>query len=289
MLTVKEALRRAGQILKESGAGTPALDAAVLLGHVTGRSRAGLYRDWERVLPPEEEARFLAMIARREAGEPVAYLTGHKEFMGLDFTVNNSVLIPRPETELLVEKAIQLAGTDCVIVDVGTGCGAIAVSLAVFLQRVEVYATEQSPGALDVARLNAVKQGVERRVSFFQGDLLAPLAGLDLAGRVDLITANLPYIATHEISTLAREVRLYEPVAALDGGADGLELYRRLIPAAADMLKPGGRLLIEIGCGQRDAVVNLLSPPLWETMVLKDLAGLDRLAVGRLLTSPTRR
>lgn len=282
MSTVKEALRIAGQKLKDSGAGTPALDAGVLLGHVTGRSRAGLYRDWERELPPEEEARFFMLITRREAGEPVAYLTGRKEFMELDFTVNNTVLIPRPETELLVETAIHLAGNDYIIVDVGTGCGAIAVSLAVFLPHVVVYATDLSPDAIEAARLNAVLHGVERRVTFLHGDLLAPLAGLGLAGRVDLIAANLPYIATHELSALSREVRLYEPVTALDGGADGLDLYRRLIPVAVDMLKPGGNLLMEIGSGQREAVIGLLSPSSWDTVVLQDLAGLDRLVVARL-------
>jgi len=284
MATIKEALRRAGQKLENSGADTPALDAGVLLGHVTGRSRAGLYRDWECVLTPEEEARFFALIARREAGEPVAYLTGCKEFMGLDFAVNRSVLIPRPETELLVETAIRLAGPDFIIVDVGTGCGAIAVSLAVFLPGAVVYATDRSPEAVGVARQNAALHGVEQRVSFFRGDLLAPLAGLDLAGRVDLIAANLPYIATREINVLAPEVRLYEPLTALDGGADGLDLYRRLIPAAAGLLKPGGRLLMEIGCGQREAVAGILRPPLWETVFLQDLAGLDRLAVGRLVS-----
>jgi len=282
MTTVREALRKAGQKLRESGAGTPALDAGVLLGHVTGHNRAGLYQDWERELPPEAEARFFTLIARREAGEPVAYLTGRREFMGLDFTVNNSVLIPRPETELLVETAIHLAGAGDIIVDAGTGCGAIAISLAVFLPQAVVYATDQSPDAIEVARLNAVLHGVERRVSFLHGDLLAPLAGLGLAGQVDLIAANLPYIATRELGALPREVRLYEPVTALDGGADGLDLYRRLIPAAADMLKPGGSLLMEIGSGQRAAVAGLLSPPWWDTVVLQDLAGLDRLAVARL-------
>ncbi|MDF9407620.1 peptide chain release factor N(5)-glutamine methyltransferase [Pelotomaculum isophthalicicum JI] len=283
MSTVREALRKAGQILKDSGAVTPALDAGVLLGHVTGRSHAGLYRDWESELTPEAEARFFMLIARREAGEPVAYLTGCKEFMGLDFTVNNTVLIPRPETELLVETAIHLAGNDDIIVDVGTGCGAIAVSLAVFLPHVVIYATDLSPDAIETARHNAVLHGVGQRVSFLQGDLLVPLAGLELAGRVDLVTANLPYIATSELGALSREVQL-EPVAALDGGADGLDLYRRLIPAAAELLKPGGRLMMEIGSSQREAIAALLSPSLWETVFLQDLAGLDRLAVARLST-----
>jgi len=281
-LTIKEALSRARLRLKESGTDSPALDAGLLLSYVTGRDLAGLYRDWESVLTPAEEEWYLSLVARREAGEPVAYLTGHKEFMGLDFVVNRSVLIPRPETELLVETALRLLPHTPLIVDVGTGSGAIAVSLAVLMPGAVVYATDQSRAAIEVARINAALHGVESRIRFFQGDLLAPLAGLDLAGRVDLVAANLPYIATGEISALPREVRLFEPVSALDGGADGLDLYRRLIPAAAGMLKPGGWLLAEIGCGQREAVSGLLRPPLWEVTILKDLAGRDRLAAGRL-------
>lgn len=278
MSTVKEILRLAGQKLKESGVDTPALDAGVLLSHVTGCSRAELYRDWECELPAQEEARFFQLLTRREAGEPVAYLTGRKEFMGLQFVVDKSVLIPRPETELLVETAMSLTEKG-IIVDVGTGSGAIAISLAVFLPRAAVYATELSSAAIEVARLNAARHDVGQRVFFFLGDLLRPLAGLALSGRVDLIAANLPYIAADELVALPRQVRLYEPAAALDGGADGLDLYRRLLPAAADLLKPGGRLLMEIGCGQREAMADLLRRAGWKVEFLQDLAGLDRLAV----------
>lgn len=287
MATLKEMLRRAGQQLKASGAATPALDAGVLLGHVTRRSRAAIYRDWDDALTPAEEARFCALLARRAQGEPVAYLTGHKEFMGLDFVVNHTVLIPRPETELLVETALRLAGPAPLIVDAGTGSGAIAVSLAVYLPDAVVYATDCSREALAVARQNAASHGVAQRVSFFWGDLLAPLAGLNLRGRVDLLAANLPYIPTCVLSTLAPEVRRYEPAVALDGGADGLDLYRRLVPEAAVLLKPGGRLLLEIGPGQRGPLSALLSPPLWETEFFPDLAGLDRLAVSRLVSRVT--
>lgn len=282
MPTLEEVLRQAGRVLKESGVDNPALDAAVLLGHVTGHSRAGLYRDWKHILTPEEEARFWSFINRRTTGEPVAYLTGNKDFMGLEFAVDASVLIPRPETELLVEKALTYAGKG-LLVEVGTGCGAIAVSLAVYLPRGLIYATDRSAAALRMARLNACRHGVGERVSFWHGDLLTPLVGLGLSGRVDLLAANLPYIATAELTSLPREVRLYEPRQALDGGRDGLELYRRLIPAAITLLKPGGRLLLEIGYEQRTAMSELLSPPRWETTFERDLAGWDRLVVARLV------
>ncbi|OPY59685.1 MAG: Release factor glutamine methyltransferase [Pelotomaculum sp. PtaU1.Bin035] len=279
-VTVKEALSRARKRLMDGGADSPALDAEVLLAYVTGLDRAGLYRDLANVLAPGEEAVFSALVARRRAGEPVAYLTGRKEFMGLEFIVNRFVLIPRPETELLVEAAARLSPAPSLIVDVGTGSGAIAVSLAVLVPEAVVYATDRSFEAIETARLNAYLHGAGQRVLFFQGDLLAPLSGLDLAGRVDLVTANLPYIPTKDLPALPRDVRLFEPPSALDGGADGLDLYRRLIPMAAGILKPGGTLLMEIGCGQREAAAGLLQPPLREAAVLKDLAGRDRMVIG---------
>ncbi|MDD3653249.1 MAG: peptide chain release factor N(5)-glutamine methyltransferase [Desulfotomaculaceae bacterium] len=276
---IKEAINLARRQLIESGSASPALDAEVLLAHVTGHDRAGLYRDWEKILTPGEEARFKMMVDKRRDGMPVAYLTGYKEFMGLSFAVNHFVLIPRPETELMVELALQLAPPGAVVVDAGTGSGAIAVSLAYFRPDVRIYATEQSREAIETARSNAIRHGLENRVKFYQGDLLAPLSGLNLAGRADLLTANLPYIATGDLPSLPREVRLFEPVSALDGGTDGLDLYRRLIPGAATILRPGGILLAEIGSDQREAVAKLLQPTLWEVTVQKDLAGRDRLVV----------
>lgn len=280
-ITVKSALQRAREQLKEQGGGTPELDAEVLLCHSTGLDRAGLYREWDRLLAESEESRYFALIRRRLAGEPVAYITGRREFMGLDFMVNPSVLIPRPETELLVESALELMPPSPTVIDVGTGSGAIAVSLAVFRPDAVVYATDRSPEALDVARLNAARHGVGDRVSFYLGDLLEPLAAHLPAGRVDLVAANLPYIAREDLPGLPREVRLFEPNLALDGGAGGLELYRRLIPAAAAFLKRGGRLLLEIGCEQGREIKALLDLPGWQASVLRDLAGLDRLAVAR--------
>jgi release factor glutamine methyltransferase len=190
-------------------------------------------------------------------------------------------LIPRPETELLVETALALLPPAPLVIDVGTGSGVIAVSLASFLPESIVYATDCSGEALDVARDNAVKHGVGSRVRFYQGDLLEPLAGVVPAGGVDLIAANLPYIPSDDIAVLPRGVRQFEPRLALDGGIDGLELYKRLIPAASMLLKDDGFLLLEIGYDQAPDILELLKNR-WETDVVKDLAGLDRLVVARL-------
>jgi len=300
---VREALARAGGYLKEKGIESPFLDAEVLLTHVLGLNRAGLYREAERTLTAAQEKVFGDLISRRSRREPVAYLTGSKEFMGLVFHVNRSVLIPRPETELLVETALAkqgdgsvvwdgvekapvlLAGEDrpLLIVDAGTGSGAIAVSLAVFLPLARVHATDCSAAALDVARRNAVACGVERRVMLYEGDLLEPLISCpSLPGEVDLIAANLPYIPSGDLPGLLPEVYLFEPLVALDGGADGLALMRRLVPVAAVLLKPGGWLLMEIGADQGEAAAALMPEPVWEVQVHKDLAGRDRLIVGRL-------
>lgn len=277
--TIKSALRATKELFKKYGVETPSLDAEVLLAHVTGLDRAGLYRDWENSLTGEAAAGLFALAERRLSGEPVAYLTGSKEFMGLEFKVDPRVLIPRPETELLVETALKILPSVPVIIDAGTGSGAIAVSLAFYRPRAVVYACDLSPEALAVARLNAARHGVAARVFFFCGDLLKPLAGRLPAGGADLIAANLPYIAQEDLPGLPREVRLFEPLLSLDGGADGLEFYRRLVKEAPVFLKPGGYLLLEIGDGQGHKIAGLLERPQWETVILKDLAGHDRLVV----------
>ncbi|HOV79207.1 MAG TPA: peptide chain release factor N(5)-glutamine methyltransferase [Bacillota bacterium] len=281
-LTIKSALNAAGKKLKEAGISTPHLDAEVLLSHVTGVDRAGLYRGRDCLLSGEEEAGFFALVERRLTGEPVAYLTGRKEFMGFDFTVNRSVMIPRPETELLVEKALAVLPENAVVVDVGTGSGIIAVTLALLKPGAVVYAVDCSPEALEVARLNAVRHGVAERVFFYHGSLLEPLAGNVGTGGIDLIAANLPYICAQDLPLLPREVRLFEPPLAFDGGADGLAPYRALIPAAGEFLRTGGYILLEIGYNQGQEIKSLLGEPIWDAEVMKDLAGLDRLLLARL-------
>jgi release factor glutamine methyltransferase len=280
---IKDALRLAGLRFREAGLENPALEGTTLLGYVVGESRTGLYRNWLQELPPELESRFFSLVERRIKGEPAAYLTGEKEFMGLSFAVNPAVLIPRPETEALVEQAeAYLTGKKALAIDVGCGSGAIGVSLAVRLPQIEVYAVDLSAPALETARHNARRHGVGQRMVFRQGDLLEAVAEDGLVGRVDLIAANLPYIATGELFELAPDVRDYEPRQALVAGATGLELYQRLIPQAARFLKPGGRLLMEIGCTQRQGLAALLPDKQWRTSFRQDLAGRDRLAIAEL-------
>jgi release factor glutamine methyltransferase len=281
--TIRQILQKARRKLQKAEGAAPALDSEVLLSHVAGFDRAGLYREWECTLPAHAEKCFWELVERRCLGEPVAYLTGCKEFMGLDFKVVPSVLIPRPETELLVETALALLPPAPLVIDVGTGSGAIAVSLASFLPESIVYATDCSGEALDVAGDNAVRHGVGARVRFYRGDLLEPLAGIVPVGGADLIAANLPYISSAELAGLPRSVRQFEPVLALDGGKDGLELYRRLIPTAAVLLKKGGLLLLEIGFDQAGDMLKLLKTG-WAADIVKDLAGLDRLVVASYAT-----
>jgi len=290
--TLRAALDWARGYLRERGGESVALDAEVLLAHVTGLDRAGLYRESERVLTSRETEAYRRLVARRGQREPVAYLTGKKEFMGLEFAVSPAVLIPRPETELLVEKACTLArelvsersglpgaGGELLLADVGTGCGAIAVSLAVFLPEARIYATDCSSAALEVAEKNARRHGVAARISFLQGDLLTPLFDLDLTGRLDLIVANLPYVPTAELPGLMPDVRCYEPLSALNGGPDGLAPYRRLLPQARRLLSGSGRLLIEIGAGQGGRVGRLLADNNWSYQVIRDLAGRERVVL----------
>jgi len=291
MFTVNKALLWAKNYLKECGLENTALEAEVLLAFCTKLDRVALYRQNERFLSPGEEENFRQMIKRRGQREPVAYLTGHKEFMSLDFLVNPAVLIPRPETELLVEKALEILNAKAfgvglsekiLIVDVGTGSCAIAVSIAKYIKypyEVYIYATEISPAALDVARLNAKRHGVAERIIFWQGDLLEPLKNQGCEGQISLITANLPYIPTIEIACLEPDVRLYEPHLALNGGKDGLDFYRRLISQGREFLRPGGYLLMEIDPAAINQISGLLNAAGWKFNVFLDLAGKERLIV----------
>lgn len=271
----------ASQHLAAAGCDTPLLDAEVLLAHSLGRERTWLFIYPQYVLPPDQLATFNELLSRRECREPVAYLVGRKEFFGLEFLVNQHVLIPRPETELLVETVLALYPADArlEIVDVGTGSGCIAVTLAKYLPRSVVFAGDTSAEALALAQQNAVHHQVTDRVTFLLGNLLQPLDH-----PVDVIVSNPPYVSRPELSQTAPEVQHYEPRLALDGGADGLEIVRQLLPQAGERLKPGGMLLLEIGSSQGVPALQLARRYFVkaEIELKKDLAGLDRLLIVRL-------
>jgi release factor glutamine methyltransferase len=260
----------------ERGLATPRLDAEVLLASVLGRDRVGLYTHFDQPLDAGELARFRELIKRRLAGEPVAYLVGRKEFRSLELAVDARVLVPRPETETLIDVVLALAPPPARVVDVGTGSGAIALALKQALPAAEVLAVDRSPDAAAVARANAERLGLA--VEVVEGDLLEPVRA---RAPFDLVAANLPYIPSGEIPSLAPEVRR-EPMLALDGGADGLALIRRLIADAAPLLAPGGALVMELGAGQAPSVAALLAAASYVDVArARDLAGVERVISAR--------
>lgn len=258
----------------------PRLAAEVLLAHVLGVSRATLLAHPERRLADAEWEAFVRLVERSARGEPLFYLIGEREFYGMPFKVTPAVLIPRPETEHLVDAALEWARSRALrayasltFADIGTGSGCIAVALAVYLPNSRGYAVDLSAEALEVARENASRHGVAHRLTFLQGDLCAPLPE-----PVDLLVANLPYVARSEWASLDPAIREYEPILALDGGADGLEVIRRFLAQAPAYLRPMGAVFLEIGAGQGDAVLDLARSafPRAAIRLLQDAAGLDR-------------
>jgi release factor glutamine methyltransferase len=249
----------------------------LLVAHALGLPRVQLYVQFDRPLVPDELAAIRDLIKRRQAGESVAYLVGKKEFWGLDFAVDARVLVPRPDTETLIEEARErVQGLESLrIADVGTGSGAIALTLAKLFPQAAVLATDLSPAALEVARANAERLGLA--VTFAEGDLAAPLAA---EAPFSLIAANLPYIPSSEMATLPPEVKS-EPALALDGGPDGLGLVRRLVADAPGLLAPGGALALEIGAGQAGATAELLrATGLADVRIRRDLGGVERVVSG---------
>ncbi len=274
---VSQILSHATQTLIAAGCDTPRLDVEVLLAHVLSRERAWLYAHPGHRPSSTQLTAFHSLVCRRAAREPVAYLVGCREFYGLDFTVGPHVLVPRPETERLIEVALQWAMNLSplrIIADVGTGSGAIAVTLATKLPQIHVIATDTSASALVVARHNASCHGTADRVHFVQGSLLAPLNGT-----FDLIASNPPYLSHAELASAPPEVARWEPRAALDGGRDGLAIIRLLLRGASKRLHPGGALLIEIGAGQGTDVLRLAGRyfPQATAEIIKDHAARDRI------------
>lgn len=258
----------------------PRLTSEILLGHVLNVPRVRLYMDLDRPLSKEELGTYRALIQRRLAFEPTQYLVGFKEFYGRKFTVDSRVLIPRSETELLVEAALRDVSKEGAtrVLDVCTGSGCIAISIAAERPQASVWATDLMTGALEVAKKNAETLQVDGRVTFFQGDLLAPIPE---GAKFDVIVSNPPYVKAGELATLQKEVRA-EPREALDGGDDGLRLIDRLVTAALPRLKSGGLLALEMGEDQGSAVKELLTRAGYhDVRIEKDLARHDRLALGR--------
>jgi release factor glutamine methyltransferase len=271
----RETLIRAGIPAEEA-----ALDAEVLARHVLDCDRATLLTRARDPLPSAFDRLFRALIARRVAREPVAYIVGHREFWGLEFDVTPAVLIPRPETELVVEEALaSLPRRDTVrhIIDVGTGSGCLAVTLAVEFPPARVTATDTSHEALAVAYRNADRHNVIGRITFVQADVLQ-----EVTGPADLIVSNPPYVPACDAATLQPEVARYEPSSALYGGPDGLEVIRRLVGSARQHLAAGGWLIIEFGFGQEAAVREAARAAGWNVARIRsDLQGIPRVAVLR--------
>lgn len=254
------------------------LDAELLLAEVLKLNRMGLYLNFDRPLQSAELAAFRALIERRARREPIAYILGHCEFWSLTFKVGPEVLIPRSDTETLVEAALKVLPQGGTLLDVGVGSGAIALAIAHERPDLSVEGIDLSPAALAIATENAQTLGVAARVTLRQGDLFA----LDDSCQYDVIVSNPPYIASGEKTTLMPEVRDFEPHLALFAGADGLDCYRALIPAAKAALKDSGTLLVEVGAGQATAVAELFAVAGYtEIFTRRDLAGIERVVAGR--------
>jgi release factor glutamine methyltransferase len=281
-MTLREALARATRELEASPwlRANAGRDALLLLLHTLGISRAAFLANPELLLATEQQAAYDALIRRRLTHEPIQYISGEQEFYGLALRVTPDVLIPRPETEHLVEAVLAELDSQALlrILDVGTGSGAIAIALAHHLHHARITATDISRAALDVAATNAAHHNLAERIHFVESDLLDALAPGEAV--FDAIVSNPPYISTADHGALHPQVRDYEPAAALFAGVDGLDIYRRLMPQARAALKPGGLLALEIGHGQRDAITNMLAG--WnEIRFVDDLQSIPRVALAR--------
>jgi release factor glutamine methyltransferase len=284
-MTLREALTRATQQLDAYPdlRADAARDAASLLRHALGISQAAMLADPGREVTQDQQAAYDALILRRAANEPIQYIAGEQEFYGLALRVTPAVLIPRPETEILVEAVlgeVKRAGQQSAlrILDVGTGSGAIAIALAHNLPSAQIIAVDLSGTALKVAASNAARHGLADRIQFIESDLLEGLASDGLP--FDVIVSNPPYVPANDRASLHPQVRDYEPGVALFAGADGLDIYRRLIPQARAALLPNGLLALEIGHGQKEAIGSLLSG--WnDVRFVDDLQQIARIAVAR--------
>jgi release factor glutamine methyltransferase len=282
-----EAINNASNQLSAAGITNFRLDAEVLLCHALGKDRAWLLAHIREPLNDERRNVFELSINRRVQREPLQYITGNQEFWGLDFSVTRDVLIPRPETELIIEATLGFTKKKdqaLTIIDLCTGSGCVAVSLAKELSASHVFATDTSEKALGVAHENAHRHGVSDRIRFLEGDLFGPLGELDIFGEADIVVANPPYVPSGDYSTLQAEVRDYEPKLALVAGPDGTEIHQRILDAAPRFLKNKGHLIMEMGIGQSGALVHRIRKTgiFAEPVVHNDLAGIERVIVARI-------
>lgn len=280
-MTVLEVIQRSSEFLAKKGVDSPRLQIELLLAHVLKLPRLRLYLNFERPLVETELSVLRELVKRRASREPLQHILGHTSFCGLEFEVSRAALIPRPETELLAEHAVKFLSSlpASTVLDFGTGTGCLAVTLAVQCPLATLHALDVSGDALALARRNAARHQVETRITFHHGDGFTALPG---DARYDLIISNPPYIATAEIETLQPEVRDFDPRPALDGGADGLDFYRRLATGAGRFLTPGGRIMLEFGDGQDDAITPIFSTENWIVeAVLADYSGRNRIFIAR--------
>jgi len=288
LTTIAEAITEGARRLTLGGVTEERLTAGLLLGHTLGVDRVYILTKSDEQIAASQYEIYLTLIDRRACGEPLQYLTGHQEFYGLDFKVTTDVLIPRPETEFLVERVIELArslNTAPLIADVGTGSGCIAVSVAVTLSNARIFATDISAAATRMARENSQAHKVDERIEFLEGDLLAPLAALGLEGEINIIASNPPYVPAEIRESVQREVRDWEPDVALYGGQGGMDFYRRLLRESACYLKAGGFLVCEIGYSQLDVIREMADENVWEVAeVTCDLQGIPRVMTFRTIS-----
>lgn len=281
-MKIHEALDLAVEALEDSGVPGARLDAERLLASELGKDRSYLLAHFQDSVPEPNAERFLARVTERRRGKPLQYLLGWQEFRGLEFEVTPAVLIPRPETELLVDAVVErFSGGSPTLADVGTGSGCIAVATAVALPDARVIATDLSKDALAVARRNAIRYNVDDRIQFLSGDLLLPLSALGLEEKLDCVLSNPPYVAERDLSALQREVRDWEPHLALVGGLSGLDIFRRLLPQALRFLKPGGTLIMEIGYNMQAEISQLFNAAWNLESIRDDFSGIPRIVVAQ--------
>lgn len=279
-MKIFEAVKNACEIIKESD--TPQLDAEVILSYVLNVERIYLYVNRDKFLEEEALRHYFELVERRKKGEPTQYIVEKQEFMSLDFYVKPGVLIPRGDTEILVEKVLDILKDieNPIIVDIGCGSGAIGISIASYKKDSFIYSLDIMDIPIEVTRINARNNGVEERVEVIKSNLLKELSP-KLMGKIDGVVSNPPYIREDEMENLTREVKEHEPHSALFGGSDGLYFYRKITIEALDYIKPGGFLAYEIGYAQRKEVEDILIENNFKDIIsLKDYAGFDRVIVG---------